>query len=273
MYLGWSLPMSEGGRDYWAGALQFSEAALPCFSVQEILSPYTANVCDLSVFVYAHNAQDSIIACLDSIIEAMAVLGHDYELIIIDDASQDYTGDLLHHFVNTHGDIPIVMRKNRDFKGVVDNYIDAAFIGRGRYFRYMHGDNREPVETSVDILRALGEADVIVPYYVHSRLYARGHAATRRVTGWLRMLVTGNNAPFVAASHIHLRYNILRWHSDLQGLAFEHHLMMRLVGLGFTVKYAPCRAIRVVNNDVGNQGFWLNILALMRVLLTRLRRR
>jgi len=51
-------------------------------------------------------------------------------------------------------------------KGWAQNYIDSTFIGKGRYHRAICGDNSEMESTIRTVLRPLGEADIIIPYYV-----------------------------------------------------------------------------------------------------------
>ena len=63
--------------------------------------------------------------------------------------------------------------------------MDAAFIGRGKYYRLICGDNAEPLASIVSVCRAIGEADIIVPYYASSE----GKSLMRRLisntyTGW-----------------------------------------------------------------------------------------
>ena len=42
----------------------------------------------------------------------------------------------------------------------------SSFIGKGRYHRAICGDNSEMESTIRAVLKPLGEADIIIPYYV-----------------------------------------------------------------------------------------------------------
>lgn len=234
--------MNEQGREFWQGALSLSPAAQKWHTVHGILSPYDDYRCDISLFVYACDHALTLIDCLRNLIEAMDVVGKSFEIVMIDDHSADRTSELAHGFMAEFPDIPMILRTNLQHKGVAQNFIDAAFIGCGKYFRMMSADNAEPVETTVDILKSMGDADIIVPYYVGSSF--SGLEATRASDWRTRIinLLSGNYINYYAASHMHLRYNVMRWHANTEGPYFQADLLCRLLEVGFTIKQVPCRA-------------------------------
>ena len=99
---------------------------------------------------------------------AAAEVGLDYEIIVVDDLSKDNSRELVADYIAAHPDDRIILRANRCNKGLAQNYLDAAFLGRGKYYRLICGDNAEPRDSIVSVFQAVGEADIVVPYYTSS---------------------------------------------------------------------------------------------------------
>src|SRR6266576_932035 len=86
-------------------------------------------------------------------------------------------------------------------------YVDSTFIGRGRYHRAICGDNSEMESTIRAVLRPLGEADIIIPYYVEVRdkqLFR--HVVSSNYT-FLVNLLGGNSLRYYNGLPVHRRYN------------------------------------------------------------------
>ena len=267
-----SLPASDNGRDFWDGSLSLTLAAQRWHSVSEILLPYEANRCDITLFVYCCNHEATIFDTLATIREAMEVVDKTYELVIIDDHSEDRSAELVHGFMAEFTKLPVVLRVNKRRKGVAGNYIDAAFIGCGKYFRMVTGDASEPVETMADVLKATGDADVVVPYYVFSHHGARDQHMR---SGYTRLInvFSGHHINHYQGAHVHLRYNVLRWHPVTEGAAFQVDLLCRLLDEGFTMKQVPCRAMPTAlpDREPFARRFFSTLHLLLDLIFRRLR--
>jgi len=236
--------MKHGGRKFWDASVAMTVAAQRWHKAADIASPYENNPLDLTLFVSCDNEELSVEATLDTIIEAMQVIGMSYEIIIIDDGSRDRSVELLRRYVEAHPDIAIVLRANTKNKGLAQNYVDAAFIGCGKYYRLVSGENAEPMETMIDVFKAIGEADIVVPYYVASLQEGVSRQLIAQVYTRLLNLMTGNCINDYNGSPVHLRFNVMRWHPNGRGFGFRTDLLCRLLDLGFTCKQVPCRNAR-----------------------------
>jgi hypothetical protein len=265
--------MSATGRDFWEAAISMTPAAQKMHSVPAILSPYEASKVDLTLFVYCQNHEDTVASTLDTIVEAMGVVEKSYEIIVIDDCSKDRSPDQVRGFMTEYPKLPLVLRINMKRKGIAQNYYDCAFIGCGKYFRMIYADNAESVETMVDVLRTIGEADVVVPYYISmyrktfTEKYFYGSYA------WILNLISGNEINNYTSSQLHLRYNIMRWHANTQGFAFQADMLCRLLELGFTLKQVPCRSVPLRDNQLYGSSFmafWSIVHALIDLSFRRI---
>lgn len=263
----------NAGRNFWDSALSLTPAAQRWHSVPEILSPYDVCRCELTLFIYAFNHAETILGTLETVCEAMEVVDKTYELIIIDDHSTDRTAELVQGFMAEFPKLPVVLRMNKHHKGMAQNYVDAAFMGCGRYFRMVLADDAEAVETMVDVLHAVGDADVVVPYYVFSH---HGVSPTQHLrsfsTKFLNMLV-GERVNHYNSCAVHLRYNVMRWPPNTRGGAFQADLLCRMLDAGFTLKQVPCRAepVRISGRHERFRDFWSYVHVIIDVVYRRVR--
>jgi len=256
----------EYGKKFWDSAVTLSQTAKAFHSVTAITSPYENNTLDLTLFVSCYNEEKFIIDTLQVIVEAMQTIGKSYEIIIIDDCSKDRSIELIQTFIESHPHIPIVLRANKKNKGLAQNYIDAAFIGHGKYYRLICGDNAEPLETLVDVLSKMGEADIIAPYYVEARGKNLSRLLISSLYTRLINLISGNRIHYYNGLQVHLRYNIMRWHPNTRGFGFQAALLCTLLDLGFTCKQIPCITVER-RGGRGNAITWKNLRSVMHTML------
>ena len=222
--------------------IAMTPAAAELHRVEEVLSPGQDTPIDLTIFVSCYEEEILIIATLDAVREALATVGGlTYELIVIDDCSRDRSADLVEAYIRAHPAERIMLRRNKVNRGLAQNYFDAAFIGKGKYYRLICGDNAEPRETMVAVFRAIGKADMVIPYYV-----------TREGKGFYRKLlslaysqivntISGFRLHYYNGLAVHLRYNVMRWHPNTRGFGFQADIICMLLDQGFTYVEVPVK--------------------------------
>jgi phenylacetate-CoA ligase len=120
---------------------------------------------DLTIVIPCLNEERNIADTLDTVTAAMLELRYSYEILVIDDGSTDRTAQIVESYAEAHQEFPIRLHKNPRNRGLTRSYVDGAFLGRGKYYRLVCGDNVEPKETLVTVFGQLGKADIIVPYH------------------------------------------------------------------------------------------------------------
>ena len=260
------------GRDFWEGAISMTPAAQSLHSIANINSPYSACPLQITVFISCYNNATTILPTLEMVAEAMEVTGKSFEILVIDDGSHDLSAELVRGFMASHEELNIVMRINKQSKGLAQNYIDAAFMGCGTYYRQVAGDNSEPVETMVDIFKSIGDADIIIPYYLSRLKQGRFQSTSARIFTTFINIISGNRINSYTTPHVHLRYNVMRWHSDVLGQAFQMDLLCRLLALDFTYKQVPCRAVSTHIQQNGIKKTLSFLHAVLNIIVRRLAR-
>jgi glycosyltransferase involved in cell wall biosynthesis len=237
------------------------------------LDPILTNSLDLTICVPCKNEEKNVVGTLEAIVAAVSEVGCSYEIIVIDDGSTDQTSALVERFQHERPSLPIRLYKNPKNLGLSRTYVNGAFLGRGKYYRYIGGDNAEPKEAIVKILKMMGKADIIIPF--HEELVGKSfpRVAVSKLYTFLVNLLSGYSINYYNGCALHLRYNVLRWHSYAYGFGFQADMITRLLQQGATYVQVPVR-VGHTNKGRGASPFHIrNIISTGHTLFEIFRRR
>jgi glycosyltransferase involved in cell wall biosynthesis len=195
------------------------------------LTPELTHDCDLSLFVACYNEEEGIVPTLETVVAAVTEVGISYDIVIIDDCSTDHTVKVILEYLASHPSLPITLYVNGVNQGLGSNYAEGAFRCRGKYYRLICGDNVESKETLVSIFRHIGEADIIIPYPADTTFRGPFRQLVSRCFTALVNLLSGYSIRYYNGLAVHLRYNVMRWHSNSHGFGFQADLITRLLDL------------------------------------------
>ena len=103
-----------------------------------------AGALDLTVFVSCYNEEEYIVDTIEAIRDALLEVGRiRYETIVMDDRSSDRSSEIVKSLYRHASWRAYILRTNKTNRRLAQNYLDAAFIGRGKYYRLVCGDNVE----------------------------------------------------------------------------------------------------------------------------------
>lgn len=188
---------------------------------------------DITFVVPCLNEERHVRGALEHIREAVALVGCSAEIVVMDDGSKDQTSERVREFQRDHPEIPLRLFRRERTMGLARNYVDGAFVGRGKYYKQVGGDDAEPVEIIAAVISRLGEADMILPYLEPDNRDLFRRVLSRAFTKLINA-VSGNHLRYYNGTAAHLRYNIMRWHSDTYGFAFQAEVITRLLFEGAT---------------------------------------
>jgi Glycosyltransferases involved in cell wall biogenesis len=195
---------------------------------------------DFTIFIACYNEEENIISSLEVVVRAMIELDRSWEIIVIDDASRDNSVSLVKRYMCEHPDYPVILMVREENRGLAQNYIEGAFLGRGKYYKLVCGDNVENSRDIVSTLSHAGEVDMVLPYHKNV-IYNR--TRFRRFVSYLftRLLnlISGYNLKYYNGCGVNLRYNVMRWHSNCQGFDFQADLVMRMLEQGKSYMEIP----------------------------------
>jgi glycosyltransferase involved in cell wall biosynthesis len=243
-------------------------------NADDVVAPGQRGPLDLTVFISCYNEQEFIAATIQTVLDALNAIGTiSYEIIVIDDCSKDASSAQVESYIKAHPDDCILLRANLVNRGLAQNYLDAAFIGKGKYYRLVCGDNAEPASTMVAVFREIGNADMIIPYYVSSEgksLYRRFVSNTYTA---IVNVISGLRLHYYNGLAVHLRHNVMRWHPNTRGFGFQADIICLLVDQGFSFKEVPVKMIERRASGSSNALTFKNMLSVAHTLVDLIFRR
>jgi glycosyltransferase involved in cell wall biosynthesis len=194
---------------------------------------------ELSVFVPCYNEEGNIIDTFNTLTAALLKNKFSWEIIVIDDLSIDKSKELICRYIDEHPEYSIRLFARKMNIGLAQNYIDAAFIARGKYLKLVSGDNAEHQKTLEDVFGLLGKADMIIPSYlkVEGRSFIRNLFS--KTYTFIVNFLSGYRIKYYNGGALHLTCNVLRWHTDYHGYSFQADIITRLLDQGMTYIEIP----------------------------------
>ena len=235
------------------------------------------NDVDVTIVVPCLNEEKNIAATLETIRQAMNEFSYNYELLVIDDGSRDRTAAVVEEYRAAHPGMALLLHRNCKNIGLATSYVNGAFIGHGKYYKLVCGDNTEPKEALITVFSHLGDADMIVSYLSA----VEGKSAVRmwisRFYTSLINFVSGHHMRYYNGSALHLRYNVMRWGPYSFGFGFQAELITRLLDEGASYIEIGIKAHHEQKrgfNDALNRKNFLSVShTLLELLIRRVRRR
>lgn len=145
--------------------METSYSYSPCFSSP--LPQAAPSQPLLSLFVACYNECKNIVDTLCAVRDACIETGISYEILLIDDASNDDSVQIIREWIHNHPAVPIRLVVNSINQGLAKNFIAAARMLSGEWYRLICGDNVESKETLMTIFRQIGQAEILLPYHTH----------------------------------------------------------------------------------------------------------
>lgn len=247
----------------------------PSPRVLEPTPPGVREELDLTMFIPCLNEERRVVPTLETVRAAMAEVPLTYEVIVVDDGSTDRTADVVLEYCRSNPDMPVSLHKNPRNLGLSRSFVDTAFRGRGRHYRLVCGDNVEPKDSMVKILRALGTADIIIPYYPVLPGKSRARKLISRLYTRIVDLLSGYEIAYYNGCALYRRYDVMRWASYNYGFGFQAHLITTLLDEGASYTQVPLEGFHLTK-DRGSPLNMRNFLStghtLSEIFIRRLRR-
>lgn len=230
---------------------------------------------DLTIFIPCLNEERRVVPTLETVRAALAEVPMSYEVIVVDDGSTDRTATVIEEFCRANPAMPVRLHRNPRNLGLSRSFVDTAFRGRGRYYRLVCGDNVEPKESMVKILRAIGSADIIIPYYPVLPGKSRVRKVISRLYTLIVDLLSGYRINYYNGCALYRRFHVMRWASYNYGFGFQAHLITTLLDEGATFTQVPLEGFHLTK-DRGSPLNLRNFLStghtLSEIFIRRIRR-
>ena len=132
----------------------------------------------ISIFVPAHNEAKNLVGAIHDIVAAAESELTGYEILLVDDGSTDETTEVAGRLARENPRIRVIHHATK--RGIADGYRTALALATQDYFAFLPGDGEVHGDSIRAIFRAVGSADIVIPYHQNSQARARH----RRVMTW-----------------------------------------------------------------------------------------
>jgi len=207
------------------------------------LSPQKNSV-DISFFVPCFNEEGNIVNTLNEITLAVNETSLSWEIIVVDDKSDDLTRDIVNEYIKKTASKNIFLKENKANLGLGRGYIDTSFDSNGEYYMLINGDNAEPKDTIVSILKYVGEADMIIPFFGKNDSRSFGRVYASKAFTFLINMISGYKINYYNGPVVHKRFNVMRWSPDTHGFAYQAEIIVKVLDERGTYKQ-----VQIKNND------------------------
>jgi 2-polyprenyl-3-methyl-5-hydroxy-6-metoxy-1,4-benzoquinol methylase len=230
---------------------------------------------DVTFFVPCLNEETRVVPTLETVRVAMNRSRLTYEVIVFDDGSTDKTAEVVDEYCASNPQLPVRLHRNPANLGLARSFVDAAFLGHGRHFRLICGDNIEPPESMIAVLAHLGQADLVIPYYPEVPGKSRARLAVSECYTKLVNLVSGYRLRYYNGNPLYRRHDVMRWAPHNYGFGYQADMLTQLLDQKAT--YLEVAIAGMHRQKGGGSSIRLrNILSvahsLLEIALRRLRR-
>jgi glycosyltransferase involved in cell wall biosynthesis len=231
---------------------------------------------DVTFFVPCLNEEPRVVPTLQTIQDAMRETTHSYEILVVDDGSTDGTYAVVEAFRREHPELTVEIHRNPRNLGLSRSFVDAAFRGRGRYYRLVCGDNVEPKESMLRILGEMGKADIVVPFYPVLPGKSTWRRAISRTYTLLVNALSGYHLRYYNGCALYRRYHVMRWAPYNYGFGFQADLITRLLDEGASSVEIAVSGFHLTKDRGASALSFRNFVStghtLFEILLRRIRR-
>lgn len=202
------------------------------------------NIVDVTFYIPCLNEENLIYQTLQKIKNCLSQTEFSYELMIYNDGSTDNSLSEINRFKKNNKDILINVLSFKKSRGLGYNYIDGAHKGLGKYYMMICGDNSETEASLLDILKEMGSADIIIPYFGLGDQRQFQRVILSLFFTKIVNLINRNNIKYYNGVVLHLRENVIRYSPSSSGFGYQAELISILLLQNKTYKH-----VSIMNND------------------------
>lgn len=233
---------------------------------------------DLTVAVTCYNEEAFIADTLATVVQAARDARVSYEVLVIDDVSQDNSVERIRAYLRAHPDEPIRLIQNQTNQGVGANFLSGARLGSGEYYRLYPGDDAEPRHAMAYIFKHVGCADLVIPTFDQDTIVGKSKLR-RRLSKTFTFLVnclSGFHFDYYNGLAVYRRENVLKWPPRTLGFGFQADIITRHLSEGVSYLQIPVKGMVEKKGKASTALRMKNIrsvmYAFMLIITRRLRR-
>ena len=191
----------------------------------------------ISFIVPALNEEKNLALSVKCIENSIDGFNNDYEIIIVNDGSQDKTAKIAESIQATNPRVSVIHHPSN--LGLGQAYFSGVYKAKFSYILLVPGDNENGESAIRPLLGFLGEVDIIVPFPANNK--ERGFARSTISELFTRIvnLLGGLNLKYYNGSVIHDRQLLLSCPLNTSGFGYQAEILVNLIRSGASYKEIP----------------------------------
>ena len=187
----------------------------------------------ISLIIPALNEEAGLEPTVNKVIQALGEKFIDYEILIVNDGSQDKTGEIAERLAANNYHIRVF--HNPKNLGLGYNYRRGVGLATKDYIGWVPGDNDTTLASLENIFGAVGQEDIVV-VYIKSDIRGWIRQSVSKSFCTLLNLLFGLKLKYFNGPCVHKREILQRTKMTTNGFAFMAETLIRLIkaGHGYT---------------------------------------
>lgn len=192
----------------------------------------------LSIIIPAYRESENIVDTLANVTEALAPLDLDAEILVIDDGSNDGTGDVVRAHLDRFPRVTLLVNeRNMGFGWTYRRGVEAA---SRQHIVMVHGDNAWGSATLGELFRRVGQADIVVGYTRDMwRTRAWSRALVSKAFTLVVNVMTRRRLKYYNGLQIHKADVLKSLRIESTGYGFQAEVLVKALGRTQTVIEVP----------------------------------
>ena len=191
----------------------------------------------LSIIVPCYNEEGNVLSTLRDIEEAIAGVIDDYEIIVVNDASRDRTGEVIESYAKSHPRVRCLHHERN--LGLGATFYQGLDRATKEYVMSVFGDNEITKESLRYLFGEVGKADILIPYLTNHNIRPRHRQIISWVFGRIMNTLTRRNIRYYNGPAIHRRENLLKLPTRNAGFAYMAEILTYLLDRGVSYLEIP----------------------------------
>lgn len=190
----------------------------------------------ISIVVPAYNEESNIESCIASLKKALGKR-IDYEIIVVDDGSTDTTAQRVRKLAA--GDKRIKIVSHAQNLGLGKSLRDGIAHAKKEYVTQFHGDNDTSTRALKEMIRKIGQADILSAYTANPQVRSIGRRIVSRAFVWIVNAVFHLKMQYVTGFFVTRTKLLQMLPIASTGFAFYPEAKIRLLKSGATIIEIP----------------------------------
>lgn len=184
----------------------------------------------LSVIMPALNEEANITAAVRETVQAIGDRFREYELLLLNDGSQDQTGHIMDKLATENPRIRVA--HNPRPRGLGGVYKQGLAMARFEYVIMVPGDNENPGSALIGLFDTLGSADIVIPFHTNPEARSLLRRAVSRAYTTLLNVLFGQRLKYYHGTVIHRCENLRTITINTDSFSYQSEALIKLLRAG-----------------------------------------